>query len=95
MNAQGYSTKKIGEVLGMSDKTIYLWQKKMGLPSNHGRGMKDNQEFTIYDSKGNIRAFGKARECAEALGIKISSVYEMAARTKRTGKGNVFREELL
>lgn len=92
LSQRGWSAKSIGDKLGFCESGIRYWKKKSGIPSARRRG---TTQYTFYDRKGNVRAFGTAREIADQLGIKISSVYEMVSLAKRLGRRNAVREESL
>ena len=90
MNSQGLNDRQIAEQIGTSTSTAEYWRKKMGLKAHRKYGTV--KCYVIYDENDNVRAVGSARECAEALGIQIDSVYRLAHRAKKNGTGRVVVE---
>lgn len=90
MHGQGMNDRQISAEIGMCEASVWYWRKKLGLTAN--RTFEPKAFYVIYDRKDNIRAIGSARECAEAMGIQIDSVYRMAHRAKKNGTGRVVVE---
>ena len=81
--------------MGFCESNVKYWRAKLSIQSKAKRGLKSTYQYTLYDRKGNVRAFGTAREIADQLGIKITSVYERVCLAKRLGRRNAVREESL
>lgn len=87
LHKQGLNDPEIAKEIGCCTSTVCSWRKKLGLSANWKASPKSF--YVIYDEKDNVRATGSARECAEALGIKVDSVYRLAHRAKKNGTGRV------
>lgn len=90
LHNSGLSDPDIAKEIGCSTTTVWNWRQKLGLAANWKATPK--AFYVIYDEKDAIRATGSARECAEALGIKIDSVYRLAHRAKKNRNGRVVVE---
>ena len=75
-NAAGWNDCQIADELGLTVGTVYYWLR----------------DYTVYDRHGNVAAFGTARECARALGVKVETIYRLASRSARCRDGRVVRE---
>lgn len=72
---------------------VYYWRRlKLGLPAHRDASHKRLRDYTVYDRHGNVAAFGTARECARALGVKVETIYRLASRSARCRDGRVVRE---
>lgn len=94
LNAAGWNDQRIAQAIGLPPTAVYYWRHdKLRLPPNRaGARRMPYSDYTFYDRKGNVRAFGSAQQCARALGIQITSVYTLACRSARNGDGRVVRE---
>ena len=90
LHKSGLSDPDIAKKIGCSTTTVWNWRQKFGLAANWKAAPK--AFYIIYDENDAIRATGSARECAEALGIQIDSVYRLAHRAKKNGSGRVVVE---
>lgn len=91
---EGYSDYQIGKMIGRDYDVVNRYRSCLGLLANYAKGKRYKAQYTLYDKKGQVRAFGTAEECAKTLGIKIRTVYEMASVSKKTGAQRAVREEL-
>lgn len=90
---EGYDDRQIAELIDRGSTTVQRYRAALGLLPNYGKLKKKKAQYTLYSAKGQVRAFGTAEECAQFLGIKKQSVYEMASTSKRTGIQRAVREE--
>lgn len=92
-NAAGWNDCQIADELGLTVGTVYYWRRlKLGLPAHRDASHKRLRDYTVYDRHGNVAAFGTARECARALGVKVETIYRLASRSARCRDGRVVRE---
>ena len=85
--------RQIADELGLTVGTVYYWRRlKLGLPAHRDASHKRLRDYTVYDRHGNVAAFGTARECARALGVKVETIYRLASRSARCRDGRVVRE---
>ena len=88
-NAAGWNDCQIADELGLTVGTVYYWRRlKLGLPAHRDASHKRLRDYTVYDRHGNVAAFGTARECARALGVKVETI----SRSARCRDGRVVRE---
>lgn len=88
LNEQGMTDAYIASVLGMWKTTVRLYRKGMGLPAHHsGSGW-----YTVRNDRGTILVQGTSRECAQALGICVSTFYQRVIRSNREGDGKYVNE---
>ena len=81
-NAAGWNDCQIADELGLTVGTVYYWRRlKLGLPAHRDASHKRLRDYTVYDRHGNVAAFGTARECARALGVKVETIYRLASRS--------------
>lgn len=91
----GWSAKKIGNELGFCESNVKYWRAKLSIQSKAKRGLKPTYQYTLYDRKGNVRAFGTAEECSRVLGIKKGTIYRAVCVSKKAKNQSVVREDLL
>ena len=92
-NVAGWNDFQIADELGLTVGTVYYWRRlKLGLPAHRDASHKRLRDYTVYDRHGNVAAFGTARECARALGVKVETIYRLASRSARCRDGRVVRE---
>lgn len=82
--------KQVADAVGVGVGSVEYWKLKLGIKCGR-RGPVPSADYTVYDRKGQVVAFGTARECAEAMGIKIGSFYSYVTRYRRTGR--IVKEE--
>lgn len=85
LKRKGYTDREVGRLLGISFTTASRWARRY-LPEEERRRaqMRPKREYAIYDRKTSaLLALGSPEECARALGVKRSSLYEMCARRGR------------
>ena len=85
-NAAGWNDCQIADELGLTVGTVYYWRRlKLGLPAHRDASHKRLRDYTVYDRHGNVAAFGTARECARALGVKPLGAVPGWSGSARTG----------
>lgn len=90
LNSSGYNDSEISKLLNISYRVVNTYRKDMQLPARKGV-VKDTTHcnpinyYTVYNRKDFVIAQGTARECAEQMGIKLSSFYSAVCRTQKTG----------
>lgn len=74
----------IAENVGRSPSVVSDIIRRHGLKpvSHRTSGRTAWKDFTVYDRKGNVVAYGTAAECAKTLGIKRASFYQYLSRQR-------------
>ena len=95
LTQSGSSQPQIAKQLGVSVETVRHYQNKLGVKARGmpGRPKGGDSQYTLYDKRGNVRAFGTAQECADALGVKKQYIYWLACVSRKTGVQKAVREE--
>lgn len=88
LNERGLNYREIGERVGFSACAVRDAAIRMGL---YPVGAHPAQ-YTVYDNDGNVRAFGTAQECSDAMGIKLCSFYSAVSRGRRKKDRRIVRE---
>lgn len=86
----GLTQKQIADAVGVGIGSVEYWKSKFGIKCGR-KGQVPSADYTVYNRKGQVVAFGSAKECAETLGIKLESFYTNVTRLKGTGR--IVKEE--
>ena len=88
LNERGMTDAYIAAALGTSQTTVNKYRSDMGLPAHHsGSGW-----YTVRNDRGTILVQGTSRQCAQALGICVSTFYQRVIRSNREGDGKYVNE---
>lgn len=81
----GWCDAEIARRTGQTHKVAREWRIKLGLPigKKGKKAAKTARRYTFYDRRTTrYLCEGTARECAEALGLKVNSVESIICRTR-------------
>lgn len=76
LSRNGISAREIARRTGHTYCSVRAVLDDSGIPP---AGYRKNQ-YTVYDSAGDVLAFGTAEECARTLGIKTNTLYGYICR---------------
>lgn len=90
LNSQGLNDRQVGEILGLSGKTIGAWRRRLKIEATYTVQKNPYVIYYIYDGKTTqLLAFGSAEECARTLGLRVQTIYAIHHRFT-TGKSDKY-----
>lgn len=90
---KGYTAGMIAEEIGISKGVASKWLRYIGINTDDRSRRRKKAEYTVYNRKDEVVAFGDAETCARTLGIKRDSFFCAYARMgKRSSPWKIIRE---
>lgn len=81
LNREGRNDKEIAAEIGISDRQVFWWRKKMGLPAAGLHRHKRTVHYTVYDGgTDEVLASGTAVEITQQMGWSPKSAYSIICK---------------